>query len=350
MERFQEEFISNLLEWNAVKIAPDREHYFKLKSGRMSPYFVNMATAMDSGKRLWQTAEAYAGSVIPSDNDDIVAHGPAMKGIPLVPLIAAESWRLDRAAMKYAFDFKEGPVQISQDALIGVKLRHEKPGIKILDTLDAGTLKHTECNSVSAVALANDLYGRFVRNYSPDDVDVIVGKAYGGIGPAALLAREIAGRDNVDIRFVYDRVSAKTHGVSGESSFVGRLEENDRALVVDGHLESIGSVFGHVGDGERLRAFDDVITTGKAKRESKHKVEKRYPKAEWAGVHVAVYRGEVDETGKTVPEALEEHGLAPLSWIVTAEEIFEFAHESKRIDDRAMDDFKTYMKEFGAKA
>lgn len=351
MEEFKEKFIVHLLESGVLRFAPTRAEYFTLKSGRKSPYFANMASAMDSGAKLAKTATAYANSLQQS-SEYTVLHGPAMKGIPLAPVIATEFYDDQR---RFAFDFKEGPEQIRQDPLIGTKLRREKPGVQILDTLDAGLLRHVDCSNSAATALGEDLYQRLTRDYSLDDVDCIVGKAYGGIVPAALLVKEIAVKGGKDIRFVYDRISAKTHGVSSESNFVGPLKEKDRIIVVDGKLESVGGVFGRITQRDVLKEVDDVITTGKAKRESKHKVEKIHPHAKWSGVHVAVYRGEVDESGQTVQKSLEEHGLDPLSWIVSARDIFEFARNREVvgkvwINDEQYQAFLAYMKEFGAEA
>jgi orotate phosphoribosyltransferase len=351
MEDFKESFIRNIISWGVMKFAPDREHYFTLKSGRKSPYFANMANAMNSGDRLDKTGTSYARSV--GDSYFTVAHGPSMKGIPLVPVIAAEmQWH---GGINYAFDFKEGPQQIMNDALIGVKLRREKKDLQILDTLDTGMLSQRDCNGYSAIAMAEDLREKLLRNYDLDKIDCVVGKAYGGIVPAALLVRQIAREDNKDLRFVYDRISGKNYGVTSESNFVGDLREGDRVLVVDGRLESVGGVFGRITADDTLKEFDDVITTGKAKRESKHKVEKFHPKAKWNGVNVGVYRGEVDETGQTVQQSLEEHGLSPLGWIVDAKEIFDFAHNREidgkvYVDGIAYDAFLGYMGEFGAKS
>ena len=347
LKPYQESFVRNLIEWDVVKFGE-----FKLKSGRPSPYFVNMATAMDSGQRLLETGASYAESAWPA-TEFTVAHGPAMKGIPLVPAIAASL--LERGKhVKFAFDFKEGPVQVSRDPPIGVKLRVQEPTVRIVDSIDTGLMTQRECNSVSAQMLAEDLHTRLTRNYSLDDIDCVVGKAYGGIVPAALLVREIAKREGVDLRFAYDRVSTKQHGVTSEADLVGRIQPNDRVLVVDGRLEKIGGVYGHIGVDDSIRTFDDVITTGKAKRESKHKVDKTHPRARWDGVHVGVYRGEVDEEGRTVDDSLREHGLDPLRYIVSAEDVFRYAHNKEfgghvRVDDKAMEVFRAHLAKYGPK-
>jgi len=356
MKEFKEIFIRDIIEWGVMRFAPDREHYFTLKSGRKSPYFATLANALDSGKKLLKTGSAYIDAMPLATllSDVTVIHGPSMKGIPLAPVMVAELG--DRGKnMKYAFDFKEGPEQIKNDPLIGGKLRNEKPGIKIIDVLDAGLLRHYDCNNIAAAAMTEDLYECLIRSYSLDDIDCIVGKAYGGIVPAALLVRHIAKRDGKDVRFVYDRISTKHYGVSGESNFVGTLKSDDRVLVINGHLETLGGVFGHITANDTLEEVDDVITTGKAKRESKHKVEKIHPRAKWRGVHVAVYRGEIDETGQTVQQSLDEHGLNPLTWIVDAKEIFEYAHNRNIagkiwVDDVQYAAFQEYLEEFGVKA
>ncbi len=353
MEEFKERFIDKIIEWGVMKFAPNSKSYFTLKSGRKSPYFANMANAMSSGRRLFEMAQFYVDS-IPEKPYFNTAHGPAMKGVPLAPIVAAEMY--DRGkVIKYAFDFKDGLIKIRRDPPIGIKLRKEKD-VQILDVVDAGLLRPLDCNGFSATALGEQLYDRVSTHYDLSKVDCIVGKAYAGIVPAALLLREMSKRNReLDLRFAYDRITTKAHGVSSESNFVGDLHNGDKVLVIDGRLENVGGVFGDIREGDVLRPFDDVITTGKAKRESKFKVEKVHPDVRWGGTHVGIYRGEKDEVGRTVIESLKEYDLDPLMWIVHARDIFKRAHNRQiagqvHIDDTAMEAFEAYMKEFGAEA
>jgi orotate phosphoribosyltransferase len=79
MQQYQREFVDFLLEAGALKIGE-----FRLKSGRMSPLFLNTGL-LDTGSRLVRLGRGYAETMLAqvgADDFDIV-FGPAYKGIPL---------------------------------------------------------------------------------------------------------------------------------------------------------------------------------------------------------------------------------------------------------------------------
>ena len=79
MEKYKQEFIDFLLEKNALKIGE-----FELKSGRISPYFVNTGVFGD-GRSISRLGYFYASRIIDfvgANNFDII-FGPAYKGISL---------------------------------------------------------------------------------------------------------------------------------------------------------------------------------------------------------------------------------------------------------------------------
>ena len=64
---------------------------FKLKSGRISPYFFNLGLVMTDGKGIQTISKAYTSTIrneIGIDNITFLL-GPAYKGIPLVTQVAA---------------------------------------------------------------------------------------------------------------------------------------------------------------------------------------------------------------------------------------------------------------------
>ncbi len=79
----------HLLESDAIKFGE-----FRLKSGRVSPYFVNIAVAINTGRRASETADAYVAEIVDGavGTDFDYIHGPAYKGIPLSVLIAEKLW------------------------------------------------------------------------------------------------------------------------------------------------------------------------------------------------------------------------------------------------------------------
>src|SRR6476661_2118952 len=66
---------------------------FKLKSGRISPYFFN-AGLFSQGKLLSQLGGYYAQALLASQLEFDVLFGPAYKGIPLVCALATALYQL----------------------------------------------------------------------------------------------------------------------------------------------------------------------------------------------------------------------------------------------------------------
>lgn len=79
MQAYQREFVDFLLEADALRIGE-----FKLKSGRLSPLFLNTGL-LDTGPRLARLGRAYAETLLDRVGADAfdVVFGPAYKGIPL---------------------------------------------------------------------------------------------------------------------------------------------------------------------------------------------------------------------------------------------------------------------------
>jgi len=100
----------HLLESGAIKFGE-----FRLKSGRVSPYFVNIAVAINTGRRASETADAYVAEIVDGavGTDFDYIHGPAYKGIPLSVLIAEKLWSVSRGRdaggidLRWGYDRKE---------------------------------------------------------------------------------------------------------------------------------------------------------------------------------------------------------------------------------------------------
>ncbi len=97
MKQHQKDFLMHLLESDAIKFGE-----FKLKSGRVSPYFVNIAVAINTGRRASETADAYVAEIVDGavGTDFDYIHGPAYKGIPLSVLIAEKLWSGSRGGSR----------------------------------------------------------------------------------------------------------------------------------------------------------------------------------------------------------------------------------------------------------
>jgi orotate phosphoribosyltransferase len=118
---------------------------FKLKSGRISPYFFN-AGLMSTGPILATLASAYASTIAsalsPSNLHSLpqfdVLFGPAYKGIPLAACTALVLHTTHSISVGFAYDRKEPKDHGEGGSLVGVPIKDKK--VLILDdVMTAGT-------------------------------------------------------------------------------------------------------------------------------------------------------------------------------------------------------------------
>lgn len=131
MRAYKIEFIELALEVEALKFGE-----FKLKSGRVSPYFFNSGS-FNTGYAAAKLGHAYAAAVEDIDFEFDMLFGPAYKGIPLVALTAAalaEHYDLD---VPFCFNRKEAKDHGEGGAIIGAPI--EGRVLIIDDVITAGT-------------------------------------------------------------------------------------------------------------------------------------------------------------------------------------------------------------------
>ena len=127
MQAYQRDFIEYCLNRHALRFGA-----FKLKSGRISPYFFN-AGVFNTGEDIKKLGEYYAATVQNSKLDYEVLFGPAYKGIPLVVATA-----IALRNVPYAFNRKEVKDHGEGGQIVGAELQHKKVLI-IDDVITAGT-------------------------------------------------------------------------------------------------------------------------------------------------------------------------------------------------------------------
>ncbi|KAH0547929.1 hypothetical protein GP486_008330 [Trichoglossum hirsutum] len=117
---------------------------FKLKSGRVSPYFFN-AGLLHRADLLQSTSAAYAHTIRGSAGEKAlefdVLFGPAYKGIPLAVATVAELARLDPGRfgrVSYAFDRKEAKDHGERGRVVGCPLQGRRV-LVVDDVITAGT-------------------------------------------------------------------------------------------------------------------------------------------------------------------------------------------------------------------
>lgn len=128
---YQREFIETAIRCGALRFGE-----FRLKSGRLSPYFFNTGLFL-SGQQLSRLGRFYARALRHAGIITNVLYGPAYKGIPLVCATAialAEEFAVD---LPFAFNRKEIKDHGEGGDLIGARL---SGSVLILDdVISAGT-------------------------------------------------------------------------------------------------------------------------------------------------------------------------------------------------------------------
>jgi len=130
MRDYQTAFLQLALEHGVLRFGE-----FKLKSGRISPYFFNLGV-ISSGAALRRLSQAYAAALSASGMAFDMLFGPAYKGIPLVAATAVALAEQGRD-VPFAYNRKEAKDHGEGGVLVGAR-----PAGRVVivdDVLTAGT-------------------------------------------------------------------------------------------------------------------------------------------------------------------------------------------------------------------
>jgi orotate phosphoribosyltransferase len=143
MKAYQSEFLELALELEVLQFGE-----FKLKSGRISPYFFNSGR-FDSGYAVAKLGRCYAAAIADLEIEFDVLFGPAYKGIPLVTLAA--SVLAERHDMDYPFAFnrKEANDHGEGGSIIGASVAGKRVLI-VDDVITAGTAIKEVSSTIAA--------------------------------------------------------------------------------------------------------------------------------------------------------------------------------------------------------
>ena len=161
MGRIEQVFLDILMKKGALRLPPSPDEPFMLKSGRPSPYFVNMG-ALTDGESLAAVKWAFASYVVllmergELEDFDFV-FGPSYKGISLATLTCEGLNELYGMDKRYMYDRKEEKEygDLSADRVI-VGAGYFKQGQRILVVDDTITTGATKVESIEKLKLLGD--------------------------------------------------------------------------------------------------------------------------------------------------------------------------------------------------
>ncbi|MHA1238938.1 MAG: orotate phosphoribosyltransferase [Candidatus Odinarchaeia archaeon] len=155
MKKWQIELIELLIKKKGLLFGK-----FKLKSGRISPYFFNLANVISDGEGLSKISEAYSYALkefIGLENFDYI-YGPAYKGIPLAASIAQtlyNEWRINK---RWGYNRKEiKPYGVDVEKWLVGQLKDHDRIIIVDDVATTGETKIEAMNKLKTYSGKKDL-------------------------------------------------------------------------------------------------------------------------------------------------------------------------------------------------
>ena len=142
MQAYKKEFIDLALELGVLRFGE-----FRLKSGRVSPYFFN-AGLFNTGYAAARVGRYYAAAIAASDIKFDMLFGPAYKGIPLATLTAASLAEQQDIDVPYAFNRKEVKAHGEGGNIVGAPLAGRV--LIVDDVITAGTAVREAYKIISA--------------------------------------------------------------------------------------------------------------------------------------------------------------------------------------------------------
>lgn len=144
--RYQTEFIEYALQAGILSFGE-----YRLKSGRVSPYFFN-AGAFDTGERLSRLGHFNAEALVESGLSCDALFGPAYKGIPLASITAVALYERFGINIPYAFNRKELKNHGEGGLIVGADITSEV--VIIDDVITAGTAVRETMNTLSKAGIS----------------------------------------------------------------------------------------------------------------------------------------------------------------------------------------------------
>lgn len=134
MKEYKKEFVNFLLESNSLKFGE-----FTLKSGRLSPYFLNTGM-LHTGEAISRLGGFYASTIVDNVKSEYTSvFGPAYKGIPLAVAAVNALYNVHGINVHYSFNRKETKDHGDMGLIVGKTLTDKDRVVIVDDVITAGT-------------------------------------------------------------------------------------------------------------------------------------------------------------------------------------------------------------------
>ncbi|HPA73308.1 MAG TPA: orotate phosphoribosyltransferase [Spirochaetota bacterium] len=134
MKDYKRDFIHFLLKMKALRFGE-----FTLKSGRLSPYFLNTGM-LHNGEAVARLGSFYASAIVDNINEGFTAvFGPAYKGIPLAVATVNALFLNHGINVDYSFNRKEAKDHGDKGLIVGRELTTGNRVVVVDDVITAGT-------------------------------------------------------------------------------------------------------------------------------------------------------------------------------------------------------------------